>query len=103
WRATGAPSATRSDAEPSSRWQEPARGPAVERSAGCPGEVDEAAIDVGVDELYARPIADIEPLEAPHDFPLRRGPEDADPRALVRNPGHDPVEPFPHLGARGGP
>ena len=62
-----------------------------------PGRSDEAALDVGVDELYARPIADIEPLEAPHDFPLRRRPEDADSRALVRKPRHDRVEPLPDL------
>jgi hypothetical protein len=31
------------------------------RSAGYPGEVDEAALDVSVDELHARPITDIQP------------------------------------------
>src|SRR4030095_15729049 len=77
----------------SARWS-PGSFPAVavftaSRSAGYPGEVDEAALGVGVDELHARPIPDIQPLEAPNDLPLRRRPEDADPRPLVGCPRDD--------------
>jgi hypothetical protein len=68
FRATVGPAASGVGVPPraKSKPARPARG-----SAGYPGEVDEAALDVGVDELHAYPIADVEILEALHHFPLR--------------------------------
>src|SRR5206468_605142 len=66
-------------------------------SARYPGEVDEAALNVGVNELHAYPIADIKTLEAAHDFPLRRWPEDADPRTLLGRARHNCIERLSYL------
>ena len=56
-------------------------GPAPHELASVrPREVDEAAFDVGVDELDAHPVADVEALAAAHDPSLDRGLEDAAPR-----------------------
>ena len=47
-----------------------------------PHEVDEAALDVGADELDAHAVADVEALAPVDDLALDGGPADPHPRAL---------------------
>src|SRR5688572_8977447 len=62
------------------------------RSAADAHEVDEAALDVCVDELDAHAIAHVEVLEAAHDLAFGRRAQDPNPRALLRSAGDDAVE-----------
>src|SRR6266849_6878935 len=57
-------------------------------------EVDEAAIDVGVDEFDPHAVADVETFEASHEPTLDRWPEDADPGALLGRACYERVEPL---------
>src|SRR5512140_700451 len=66
------------------------------RCAGA-GEIDEAALRVGVDELHPHPIPDVEPLRSLSDAALDRRVEDAGPRPLGRGAGDDAVELAPDL------
>src|SRR5512133_2553237 len=66
----------------------------MSRALARADEVDEAALDVGVDELHPDAVADVEPLEAAHELALDRRLEDADPGPLLGRAGHDGVEPL---------
>src|SRR5262249_51364135 len=57
-------------------------------------EIDEATLDVGVDELDADAISDIELLESVHESSLSGRMNDSDPCPLRRSPGHDGIESF---------
>src|SRR5512132_91620 len=61
----------------------------ISRALASADEVDEAALDVGVDELHPHAVADVEPLEAADELAFDGGVEDADPRALLGRAGHD--------------
>src|SRR5436190_21625452 len=54
-------------------------------------EVDEAVLGIGVDELHAHLVADVEPLLAALDATLGGGIEGARPSALGRCAGDEPV------------
>src|SRR4030095_17087798 len=56
------------------------------------GKIDEATLDVGVDELNGHAVADIEPVKAPDDASFRRRPRNPNPSPLVRGAGHDALE-----------
>ena len=57
-----------------------------------PGEIDEAALDVGADELHRHAVADIEPLRPLIHLALDRWREDPHPGSLLGSAGHDPFE-----------
>ena len=57
-----------------------------------PREIDEAALDVGADELDAHAFADVEPRLAADDAAFDRRRDDAHPRPLVGRAGDDAVE-----------
>src|SRR5258706_1615901 len=80
-------SASRSRSGGSTAGSRPADWGAVRAS-----EVDEAALGVGVHELYAHPIADVEPFAAALDPALHGRVEDAYPRALGSRTRDEPVE-----------
>src|SRR5262249_36092752 len=61
-------------------------------AASGPDEVNEAALDVGHDELDAEFSPDLQPLETVDELALDRRIEDPDPGALLRSAGPDGVE-----------
>jgi hypothetical protein len=56
------------------------------------GEVDEAPLRVGVDQLQAHPVPDVESRRSLLDAALDGRIEDARPGSLGRGAGDDPVE-----------
>src|SRR3954470_11754328 len=58
----------------------------------CPHEVDEAGVDVHIDQLQVHPLADVQSIEAMHDLPFDRRMKHAGPRPLRARAGDDPVE-----------
>src|SRR5205807_8927703 len=55
-------------------------------------EIDEPALDIGMDELAARDVTDVEVRGAVDDLAYDRGAAEAHPRPLRRGAGHDRVE-----------
>src|SRR5260370_40761677 len=64
-----------------------------------PAEVDEAALDVGVEQRDAHAVADVEPLRSTDQLSFHLRLQDADPGALRGRAGHDRGERLAH--ARG--
>jgi hypothetical protein len=56
------------------------------------GEVDETALDIGVEELHAQAIADVEPLLTLLDPTFDRRIEDARPGPLWSHAGQQTIE-----------
>ncbi len=57
-------------------------------------EIDEPALDIGLNELDLDAIAHVERLESANELPFRRGARDAHPNALARHSRDDRPEPL---------
>src|SRR6266581_5478375 len=68
------------------------------RSTDAAREIDEAALDVGLEELDRDPFPDVETLEPVDHLPLHGGTEDPDPDPLLGHGGDHSLEPFPDPG-----
>src|SRR6266850_4821386 len=72
--------------------------PRILRSAGAAREIDEPALDVGLEELDRDPFPDVETLEPVDHLPLHGGTEDPDPGPLLGHGGDHSLEPLPDPG-----
>src|SRR6185295_18083931 len=57
-----------------------------------PGEIDEAALDVGGEQPHPHPVADVEPFETSFEAPLDQGVRDVHPGPLLGGAGDHGVE-----------
>src|SRR5581483_3879991 len=57
-----------------------------------PHEIDEACLDIHIDQLHAHSLADVETVESMHDLSFDWRMEDARPRSFGSGAGADAVE-----------
>src|SRR2546425_3403977 len=89
-------SSRKSDAgSPTLRTGPSASAPGILRSTDAAREIDEPALDVGLEELDRDPFPDVETLEPVDHLPLHGGTKDPDPGPLLGRGRDHPLEPLP--------